>query len=341
MAGLVVAARARELGASVELRERGDRPGGSMLLSSGVVWRYRDLARFRQECPGGDPELQRLVHERLDDALGWLEGLGAPVVARETGNPLTSGLRFDPPGLTRALVARAGEVALGQPVGAPQPGVPLVLATGGFQGSRALVRRYVTPEAGSLVLRANPWSDGDGLRIGLAAGAELSDGLEQFYGRNLPAPPARVEPAGFVELAQVYARPATVTNAHGERYEARTGSESGGVQWTARQPEARAWYSVPEGALEEAVRERTVGDAIAAAERAGARVARRAGAVELEVVAGITTTLGGLRAAGRGRGADGVWPAGTDVGGISTGGYASGLAAALVLGLAAAEDAAG
>jgi predicted oxidoreductase len=37
---------------------------------------------------------------------------------------------------------------------------------------------------------------------------------------------------------------------------------------------------------------------------------------------------------------DGLWAAGVDVGGIATGGYASGLAQALVLGLVAAEEAA-
>src|SRR5918992_4961303 len=108
MAGLVAAARARELGASVIVREKGDRPGGSALLSSGFVWRYREWDTFRVECPGGDPALQRLVWERLDDDLAWLESLGAPVVERETGNPLTTGVRFDPRGLTDALAAVAG-----------------------------------------------------------------------------------------------------------------------------------------------------------------------------------------------------------------------------------------
>ena len=40
-----------------------------------------------------------------------------------------------------------------------------------------------------------------------------------------------------------------------------------------------------------------------------------------------------------GRAIDGLYAAGADAGGISTGGYASGLAAALVLGLTAAEQA--
>jgi phytoene dehydrogenase-like protein len=51
MAGLVAAARARELGAGVVVHEKGDRPGGSMYLSSCVVWRYREFERFREECP--------------------------------------------------------------------------------------------------------------------------------------------------------------------------------------------------------------------------------------------------------------------------------------------------
>jgi fumarate reductase flavoprotein subunit len=340
MAGLAAAVRGRELGADVVLHEKGDRPGGSMLLSSCVVWRYRDWERFRAECPGGRPELQRVVWEGLDEALAWLEALGAPVVARDTGNPLTTGIRFDPGGLTDALVRRAGGLRLGEPLAAVAEGVPTILATGGFQGDRELVRRHITPEADALVLRANPWSSGDGLRLALARDASLSSGLDEFYGRNLAAAPS-IRSADFVPLAQVYARHATVENERGERYEPLTWSEVDVVQWTARQPGARAWYVVPDHALGEPVREHTVGDAIAAAEAAGAPVQRRDGATRVEVVAGITSTLGGIRVDACARAADGLWAAGADVGGISTGGWASALASALVLGRIAAEDALG
>jgi succinate dehydrogenase/fumarate reductase flavoprotein subunit len=337
MAGLVAAARARELGADVVVYEKGDRPGGSMLLSSCVVWRYRDWDDFRAECPGGDPALQRVVWEGLDDALAWLESLGAPVVTRETGNPRTTGVRFDPRGLTEAL---GHDVRLGQPLLEIPDGLPTIIATGGFQGDRDLVREHVTPEADALVLRANPWSAGDGLRLALARGAAPSAGLDEFYGRNLAAAP-RIGPEDFVPLAQVYARHAVVENARGERYEARTWSEIDVVQWTARQPGARAWYVVPDEALREPVRERTVGEVVEAAASAGAPVERRHGATRVEVVAGITTTLGGISVDERARAADGLWAAGADVGGISTGGWSSALAAALVLGQIAAEDAVG
>src|SRR3954447_6857149 len=104
MAGLSAAAHARELGADVVVFEKGDRPGGAMLLSSGVVWRHRDFDLFRAEAPAGDAELQRLVFDRLDHDLAWLEGLGAHVTERETGNPRTTGMRFDTHALTEALV---------------------------------------------------------------------------------------------------------------------------------------------------------------------------------------------------------------------------------------------
>jgi fumarate reductase flavoprotein subunit len=338
MAGLAAAARARELGADVVVHEKGDRLGGSMLLSSGVIWRYREWERFLQECPGGDPALQRVVWEGLDDALAWLMTLGARVVTRETGNPLTSGVRFAPQELTQTLARRAGPIRLRDPVTELPEGVPAVLATGGFQGNPGLVRSYITPEARNLVLRANPWSTGDGLRLGLERCAKRSAGMGEFYGRNLAAA-ARISEADFVPLAQVYARHAVVENLRGERYEPRTWSEIDVVQWTARQPGARARYLVPEKALSEPVRERTVSDLIEAARRAGAPVERRDGATAVEVVAGITTTLGGVRIDERGRAAEGLYVAGADAGGISTGGWSSTLASALVFGRIAAEEA--
>ena len=112
MAGLVAAARARELGRDVVVREKGSRIGGSMLLSSCVIWRHRDWDDFRRECPGGDERLQRLVWERLDDALEWLELLGARAVWEETGNPLTVGKRFNPRGLAEVLANHVSRIEL-------------------------------------------------------------------------------------------------------------------------------------------------------------------------------------------------------------------------------------
>jgi fumarate reductase flavoprotein subunit len=343
MAGLCAAARARELGAAPVVYEKGDRPGGSMLLSSCVIWRYRTFEDFRAECTGGDPALQRLVFDRLDDGIAWLESLGAPVTEHETGNPRTVGKRFDPRGLTDALVRAAGEIRLGEALPA-EVDEPLVLATGGFQGSPELVERHVRPAA-PLRLRANRWSGGDGLRLGLERGGTATAGMDEFYGRNMPDAP--FSEAQFVPLAQLYGRFARVFNERGEEFFADreiSWSEIDLVQATARQPGARAWYVLDEPALEERVRGRTVAEMVALAPTAldpaelpfpappGAKVAVR-------VKPGITHTIGGLRVDERAQAAPGLFAAGADAGGISTGGYASGLAAALVLGRIAAESA--
>jgi succinate dehydrogenase/fumarate reductase flavoprotein subunit len=342
MAGLCAAARARELGASPTVLEKGDRPGGSMLLSSGVVWRYRSFDDFRRECPNGEPSLQRLIVERLDDALGWLESLGAPVVRRETRNPRTVGWHFDPRGLTDALVRAAGapetERALGTDL-RTGPEEPLIIATGGFPVRLARER--------GLALRSNPWSEGDGLDLAAAAGAATTAGMDEFYGRAMPAPPARWGEDEFVDHAQLYGRFATVLDEQGDRipHGSNDWSENALVQEVARRG-GHAWYVVDRADLGRETPYGTIAEAIERVRAAGGTVADRDDKVAVHVIAAVTHTIGGLAIDGRARVVDrsgapipGVYAAGVDAGGWSTGGYASGLAAALVLGLVAAEDA--
>jgi succinate dehydrogenase/fumarate reductase flavoprotein subunit len=327
MAGLACAVRARELGLQPRLIEKGTRAGGSMLLSSGVVWRHLEWEDFRGECPDGDPELQRLIWDRLDDALDWLISLGAEPVWQDTENPLTTGKRFDPRALTDLL---AQDVELETPLPArAEP--PLVLATGGFAKRLAAER--------GLLLRANPWSDGAGLDFATARGAELTNGMGEFYGRAMPAPPARIREGDFVPLSQLYGRWARVYTEDGRDI------TPASVSWSendlAQRIGARAWYVLDSEGFEHA-RER-----VEAARAAGGTVVDPRGLpfetppdsqVAVHVAAAVTHTIGGIKIDTRGRALDGVHVAGVDAGGVATGGYASGLAQALVLGLVAAEE---
>ena len=341
MAGLVAAARLRELGRDVVVREKGTRVGGSMLLSSCVVWRHRAWEDFRRECPAGDERLQRVVWERLDDAIAWLESRGAPVVWHETGNPRRVGKRFDPRGIVDAL---AGEVELGVDGCADDA---TILCTGGFAASSDLVTRYIRPAA-SLRLRASPWSEGDGLCFALDRGARLTPGMDEFYGRNMPD--AQWDETQLVSSSQLYARFARIFDEDGVEFfegDDVSWSETNVVQATARRRDARAFYVLDASALEQRVRDRSVAEIVEAAP-AEARVALAdlpfdppVGTVAaVRVIASITHTIGGLQVDEHARvvGTDGLWAAGVDAGGIATGGYASGLAQALVQGLVAAED---
>ncbi len=351
MSGLVAAARLRELGIAAVVREKGTRIGGSMLLSSCVLWRHADWDAFRGECPGGDERLQRLLWERLDDALDWLQSLGAEAVWQETGNPRTIGKRFDPRRLAESLALRAGEIEL-QADG--RGAEATILCTGGFAASSDLVSRFIAPAA-ALRLRAGPWSEGDGLLHALDRGAALTEGMGEFYGRNMPDAPW--DETQLVSLSQLYGRFARTFDEDGVEFFDRedvSWSETNIVQATARRPGAHAFYLLDAPALAQRVRDRTVAELVAAAP-AEARVPLAdlpfdppdGTVAAVRVIASITHTIGGLLVDERARvlredgtAIEGLWAAGIDAGGVATGGYASGLAQALVLGLAAAEDAA-
>ena len=335
MAGLAAAARARELGAETLVLEKGDRAGGSMLFSSGVIWRHRTLDGFRADCPGGDPELQQVIVEQLDEAIEWLESLGAPVLEQETGNPRTIGKRFDTRGLTDALLRVIGDDSVRLLERGLTPSQePLVLCTGGFHVR--LARDLGLP------IRGNPWSEGDGLDLALERGGESAGALDEFYGRAMPAGIA-IDEAEFVPLSQLYGQFAEVVSEDGtQRFEGEVSwSETNLVQAIARWPGGRAWYRVHESRLRERVRERTVGDMIEQARAAGAVVREEPPFTSVLVQASVTQTLGGILVDSRSRivGAENLFAAGADAGGIATGGYSSGLAAALVFGRIAAEEA--
>jgi len=325
MAGLCAAARASELGAEPVVLEKGSRPGGSMLLSSCVVWRYRTFEDFRAECPGGDEDLQRAVFDGFDEALEWLVSLGPKVVWEDTPNPRTTGKRFDSRSLTDVLVKAAGDVSLEAEL--PRDEFPLVLATGGF------AVRYAREHG--LLVRCNPWSEGDGLDFAQKRGADLAGDLDEFYGRAMPAPPARIREEGYVRLSQLWDGEARVVNENGEEFFPGPPAwhESDLAQAIARQPGGTAWFVVPAELRED--------PRVVALREAGGTVFEEDGELRLHVAAAVTHTQGGIAVDSRARvkGVDGLFAAGADVGGISAGGYSSGLAAALVLGRISAESA--
>ena len=313
LAGLTAALRAAELGARVTLLEKGDRPGGSFLLSSGYVWSYRDMPTYRTEAPGGDVVLQKLILDRLDSGLDWLEQAGGALLSRETGNPLTFGARFDPEQTVAALVERirasGGGIlthsaleALAEDAGritgvrASRSGRKkefaadsVVLASGGFAAKPELVGRYIVRGPGRMPVRAHQRSTGDGFLAALERGALASAGLDEFYGRNLPAPPANFPPERFVEVSQLYGRHAVAVNAWGERYadEGADWSETALTRATVHQPGLYAWYVLDAAGLEARVRERTAGEMVEVARSTGGTVIEAASLEELAVELGV------------------------------------------------------
>jgi fumarate reductase flavoprotein subunit len=354
MAGLCAAARARELGLEVVVLDKGNRAGGSMRLSSGVIWRHRTLPEFRGECPGGNPELQATVIRGLEAGITWLESLGAAVVEHHTGNPRTLGKRFDTRSLTKTLVRAAGGVRLNEPLGRSGAST-VILATGGFAAELAREK--------DLLLRANRWSDGDGLRFARARGAAVYGELTEFYGRAMPD--AAIAERDFVPAAQLFGRLGVILDDRGQALATELSWSEIELPQALAQCGGRGWIVVDARAREQRVGSRSVAEMVAVAEELGGEVRRSSTAEGLGLVlvhsaklreppftavrvrAAVTHTIGGLAIDqsarvldGTGAPISGLYAAGADVGGISTGGYSSGLAAALVLGRIAAESAA-
>ena len=270
MAGLCASVAALEAGARVLTLDKGSRPGGSMLLSGGLIWTFADKARLRREMADGDASLQELVVEAFDESLEWLARQQVPLGAEQAFMWHGRGRVTAPASMTEALLSRltalGGELRLNTPLvelkadggavralraATDQGGLEVqasafVLATGGFQGNAELLARYVTPHAHRLYLRANPWSTGDGLLAATAAGAAVTPWLDTFYGHALAAPPARFGPREFLDVTQRYGQIAVALNTDGRRFadeSAGTGEESLN-QAIARQPDATAVYVV-------------------------------------------------------------------------------------------------
>lgn len=270
MAGLVAAVSVLEAGGRALVVEKGNRYGGTLWISSGLIWTFRDPQQLRREIPGGNATLQDLVVDRLEEELRWLEERGVRLEAEQDFMWYGRGRRSDPKELALTLAGRiealGGEIRLrtgmrelrvhqGRVTGVlcdgPEGEVEVIaggviLATGGFQGNVELLQRYVTPAAERVYLRANPWSTGDAFLAATAIGAAVSTGLDRVYGHALAAPPARFNDQEFQAAGQRYGPLAVALNLDGHRFadeSAGTGEETLNAA-IAREREATAAFVV-------------------------------------------------------------------------------------------------
>jgi succinate dehydrogenase/fumarate reductase flavoprotein subunit len=249
MAGLTAALAAQESGAHTLCLEKLRDPGGSLALSGGYLWTVNSVDDYVRLSPEGDAALGRLVIEDFETGVEWLAEHGVDLVPVPTG--MGAGRAFgghrikpDPVSgavtpLVKALLDAGGDlqteascVGLGTGDAGEVQSVTyrdrsgqhevrcgaVVIATGGFQGDRALVSTYFGAWADRAYLRSNPGSTGDGLRLAFDAGAAASKGMSAFYGHLFPAPPARPDPAAFRTLTQFYSEACIVLNTSGRRF---------------------------------------------------------------------------------------------------------------------------
>jgi len=270
MAGLTAALRATELGRTVMVVEKAPLVGGSARLSGAFLWTILDRDAFGRECPRGDPALRDVIVGEYPRMVEWVRSTGVHFSELRTVTSGT-GYQIDIVGYlhlaARRVEAAGGIVLLDADVDSLEFGDDgavagalirdgagtytvragaTILATGGFQGSSAWLHKYFGDAASTLLRRSNPHSTGDGLRLGLSAGADTTDAMDAFYGHLLASPLPELVPAGFVRFARVYSAEGVLVNVAGQRFTDEWRGDHVNCQAAVTQPQGRVALIIDE-----------------------------------------------------------------------------------------------
>ena len=260
--GLTAAARACSAGARVVLVEKGPAVGGSAQYA-GYVWTAQSYDRMREINPEGDPELAHVVVDGIEDGLDWIRSLDVQVgpevvilgygrgcqtnlvgyitaclaIVRERGTVLTSA--------TTTRLLNEGDAVCGAVVNVAGEereirATATLLATGGFGGDPELRAEHIHPLARDIPLRANPYSRGDGLRLGLQAGGTFVGDDAGFYGHLVPSHAGYGDPSEFVSLTFYHSEHGVLLNLDGHRFCDETIADHMNALSVLEQPQARA-----------------------------------------------------------------------------------------------------
>lgn len=242
MAGLSAAGFAAQRGATVIVVEKSQAFGGSALLSGGVLWTATSAERM-SSYGGGRSELGAVVLRNYALGLEWLRRRGVAMsqaVSVLHGRGYQIDILDHLRGCAMLVEQQGGHVALdtdteklltddtGAVVGARtlhEQGFldicarNVVLATGGYQNCAELREMYIHANAREqLLLRSNPMSCGDGIRLAAAVGAEVRPTTAGFYGHLVSESPDWGDPRLYTLLTQYHSERALLLNESGLRF---------------------------------------------------------------------------------------------------------------------------
>ena len=295
MAGLAAAVTAGAEGARVAVLEKTSAIGGSAAISSGYLWTAPDFETLKSRIPLGDSDLGRILVSDFEDVVelerstgvelsprvGGLLGFGQGYVVDIKGLferwaskiegrggwivPRTSAVR-----LHRGADGVDGVLTTGPDGQLEISARSVVLATGGFQGDRALMASFIGLDAAEMPVRSAPGSVGDGFRMASDVGAAASSALGAFYGHLIPSPLSRFEEPDFLPLTQYHSNRCLLVNRRGDRFmddgrrracrsgcSAPAGLARGPARGRAHQTRVRHYRAVRPGRGDRPVRGRT------------------------------------------------------------------------------------
>ncbi|MGH3758232.1 FAD-dependent oxidoreductase [Actinophytocola sp.] len=243
MGGLTAGSYAARNGKSVLLVEKSEDVGGTSMVSGGVLWTAPTFGEWRERCPEAEEPLGRALVDGFPEVWAWLAELNVDIEPPVLVHDFAPGRPFDIIGYFRravSIIESAGGFVMRSTVvrrlvldGSRVTGAVLrdadgtevtvradavVLATGGLQGDPDARARYIHPNAATVAVRANQHSVGDGLRLAIAAGADVHGTSPGFYGHLICAPLDRFTDADFTPLYQHYSHLCALLNLDGVRF---------------------------------------------------------------------------------------------------------------------------
>ncbi|OZD11386.1 cytochrome C [Rhodococcus sp. 06-156-3C] len=263
MAGLTAAASAAREGKSVCVVDIASDVGGSARFA-GYVWTAPSYEVLHEQNPDGDPALKRRLIDGFADGVEWIRSIGVDVGEAQKILSFGRGHKFDTnhyidickrsviqsggtvmlDTVTESLVldggvVRGARVRTGSERSREVHAGHTLLATGGFQGGKDLIARHVHAAAGSMELRSNPHSRGDGYRLATANGAATRGENAGFYGHLIPSGVRLTDPADFVDMSLYYSEHALLFNLNNERFVDETLGDHLTTMELLAQPESR------------------------------------------------------------------------------------------------------
>ena len=298
MGGITAAGYAASRGARVIVLEKGPEIGGSAVLSGTSLWTVATLESLHERAPDGDPELGRHLVETYREALAWVRSTGVQVAAPRLVLGYGRGFRFDIIDYLRrceAIVNAAGGwilrgttaesllVSDGRVVGAKVSGPegPAVvqarstlIATGGWQGNRELLRKHFGANGDLILHRANPHSTGEGIALARSVGAAMAGDMRTFYGHLMMWPIENFAREHYTRLGVWYSQESVLLNTKGERFTDESLGDHHSAQAAALQPEAKALMILDEFvAVNMQMSGNTIPASLAEARRSGVHIA--------------------------------------------------------------------
>lgn len=271
MAGLIAGTYAQQQGKKAIIIEKSSKTGGSMRMSGGSIWCFKNHSDYKKINSNGNTILGEKLIDNFLPSIEWLVSLGAPIentiapLYRETDRycfQMSPDSDYFAEFITKKFLEFGGEIILNAYIDQIESDSSnhvktvkiihdsktksincssLILATGGFHSDPNLKKKYFGKWSDKLIVRGNLNSTGDGLKLASSIGAKQSQSMDSFYGHLMPAPPAEIPRDRFSEFTMYHSEQCILINDSGNRFTDESICDESNAEATIKQNNATSY----------------------------------------------------------------------------------------------------